>query len=444
MQIEFLVGLTGLLLMGAALARGSAALAMSVYVRRREERADRRMIEAMRGGVQRHAEPLERSTPVSVARPPERHQPSDTAPIKLVVSKRVYENATGDVCSFYLSPSDGRPLPPFSPGQFLTFTFGIAGVTTPTSRCYSLSMHPANPHEFYRISVKRLMPSPAAGNGAPPGLISNCLHDQLHEGLTIEAQAPAGTFCLDQRSKRPIVMIAGGIGMTPLLAMLDWLAGVRSGRDIWLFYGTRNSQEHAFRDHLRAIKRSLPNFKQLTFYSQPTSACRKGSDYDAEGHFEVDKIRHLLKARDYEFYICGPEAMMQKVTHDLLGWGVPRDAIATEGFGGTPAMPTASPAAHEPQEAPAPASAPARRLSVELFRSRKTVGWTGRQGTLLELAEACGVNARHSCRAGRCGTCKVALRAGDVEYISQPAVPIEEGACLPCIARPVSDVVVDL
>lgn len=442
MQIEFLVGLTGLLLLGAAVARGSTALAMSVYTRRREDRADRRMIEAMRGGVQRRAEPLERRAPSSGARSPQQHQPGDAAPIKLVVSKRVAENATGDVCSFYLSPADGRPLPPFNPGQFLTFTFGIAGVTTPATRCYSLSMHPANPHEFYRISVKRLMPHAAAGGAAPPGLISNCLHDQLREGLTIEAQAPAGTFCLDQRSKRPIVMIAGGIGITPLLAMLDWLAGVRSGRDVWLFYGTRNSEEHAFRDHLRLIKRSLPNFKQLVFYSQPTSACRKGNDYDAEGHFAVDKIRHLLKARDYEFYICGPEAMMQKVTGDLLQWGVPDDAIATEGFGSAPPPPAATPVAQEQDDTPA--SAPPRRLSVELFRTRKTVAWTGRQVSLLELAEACGVNARHSCRAGRCGTCKVALRAGEVEYISQPAVPLEEGACLPCIARPVSDVVVDL
>ena len=375
---------------------------------------------------------------------PRQQLPKDTGTIKLTVAKRVIENSKGDICSFYLAPADQQPLPYFEPGQFLQFSFDVLDKKTPVTRCYSLSMHPTNPQDFYRISVKRLLANSSGATSLPPGLISNSLHDQLREGMIVEALPPAGSFCLDQRSQRPIVLIAGGIGITPLISMLDWLAGTQSSREIWIFYGVRNSQEHAFRNHLDLIGQSLPNLHRVVFYSQPTAACQRGVDYDEPGHVHVDYMKRLLKARNYEFYVCGPSSMMRSITQDLLGWGVPQDAIMSESFGtAEPASPTA-PVASDNNATSLPSNAAAQRIYVEFARTKKKVAWTGRQNSLLELAEACGARPKHSCRAGQCGTCKIALHSGQVEYISQPASRPEEGTCLPCIARPTTDLVLDL
>lgn len=446
MQIEILAGLSGLLLLGAVVLRGGTALAAFAYYRLRSEREDRRIFQALRA---RSSVPngkvdsaRTRHAPNLAIQPRSAHdadEDADQDKIKLVVAKRVVENAKGDICSFYLIPTDRQSLLIFSPGQFLTFSCNLPGMQAPITRCYSLSMHPTNPQEFYRVSVKRLMPGFGANNHQPPGLLSNVLHDQLREGAIIEAAPPAGSFCLDRSSNRPLVLIAGGIGITPLLSMLDWLAVAQSQREVWVFYGVRNSYEHAFRDHFRLIRETLPGVNQVVFYSQPTTDCQRGVDYDEVGHVNVDYMQHVLKARDYEFYVCGPTLMMQSITHDLLQWGVPEDAIMSEDFGAevhSPSVITTVP--------PPMSHATVKRINIEFSRSKKKAVWTGRQGSLLELAEACGIKARHACRAGQCGTCKIGLRSGQVEYVAQPASNLENGTCLPCVSRPTTDLVLDL
>lgn len=445
MQSEILVGLSGLFLVGAAAVRGSAALATLTFNHMRSAREDRRILRALRDRPDKTTD-TDRSTGkprlISAKNAPQSTSPPVGHELELVVAKRVVENAKGDICSFYLTAPDGRPLPAFAPGQFLTFQCNLPGTPALQSRCYSFSMHPAEPLTFYRVSVKRLLPDERSENQGAPGLISNFFHDHLFEGAVVRVSPPDGAFFLDQRSERPIVLIAGGIGITPLLSMLDWLAATQSQREVWVFYGVRNSFEHAFRHHFRLISETLPGVRQVVFYSQPTPHCQLAIDYHQAGHVNVEYMKHVLRAGDYEFYLCGPGAMMRSITSDLLQWGVPADAIKFEGFGQGEALPqtiTVSSVSTAP-----PPELPKQKIKIQFARSKKSVVWTGRQNSLLELAEACGIKPRHSCRAGQCGTCKVGVRAGEVSYASQPAVALEDGACLPCVARPKTDLVLDL
>ena len=355
---------------------------------------------------------------------------------KFRIVQRTYENQRKDICSFYLTPYDNQPLPPFHPGQFLTFHLKVPGQPQPVVRCYSLSDSPTE-RRYYRITVKRLWAPANAAQGTPPGLASSYVHDRLQVGDVVEALAPSGAFCLDLKSQRPVVMVAGGVGLTPLVSMLNALVATRSRREIWFFYGVRNRTEHAMYDHLDRIRRAFPNVRLVVAYSRPTPTCRKGIDYDIEGHVGVTLMKPLLAARSCEFYVCGPSAMMDGITKDLAAAGVPPEDIKLEAFGAAAVKATSKRSA-------APAADAGQTFRVEFARSGRVVQWTKSDGTLLELAEAHGVKARCGCRAGVCGTCQAGLRQGEVDYIQRPAREPGAAQCLPCITQPRSDVVLDI
>lgn len=351
---------------------------------------------------------------------------------KFQVAMRVYENDKCDICSFYLVPLDKRPIPPFRPGQFLTFEFPALDGEHAAVRCYSLSDSPTE-RSYYRISVKLL---PARG-GSPAGLSSSHLHNGVLEGDVIEAFAPAGDFYLDQDSDRPIVLIAGGVGLTPVLSMLNWLTATRSEREVWLFYGVRNKAEHAMYDYLAQKRLNFPNLRMFIAYSRPGPGCRQGVDYNVDGHINIDLLQAVLEADNYEFYLCGPQAMMSTLRNDLSVWGVPEEDVKFEAFG--PASPQTVKAPDLRAEQTEPGG-----FQVRFAKSDRIVQWTNGEDTLLELAEANGIKMRCSCRAGNCGTCLTALQQGSVEYIHPPTREHSAGACLPCIARPSSDIVLDI
>ena len=432
MQIETMIEVGGLVLVGAALLRAAIAAVSFAARYMRFGHRKRKQIKQFRAMAADH---IRRHDVVR-----KHFQPAWEGKRQFRIVRRIYENVKGDVCSFYLAPLDGKPLPPYRPGQFLTIHLPIPGMT----RCYSLSEYPAERQRHYRLTVKKLLPPAHAAAGTPPGLSSCYLHDQLNEGAIVEAVAPAGSFCLEQSSDRPVVLIAGGVGLTPLLSMLNWLVATRSQRPIWVFYGVRNRSEHAFYDHLHTLRRHCPNMRLVVFYSRPTAACRKGIDYDVEGHVSVNVLKAVLVARTYEFYICGPPPLMQTVTRGLAQWGVPPADIKLETFGSASAtlrsrflntmgVPNSMPLAKSSQT-----------RQIKFVRSKKTVTWAERDGTLLELAEACGVRARCSCRAGQCGSCKVPLKRGAVDYLQEPLTMPEAGSCLLCITQPRTDLVLDL
>jgi uncharacterized protein len=351
---------------------------------------------------------------------------------KFRIVKRRVENIAGDICSFYLEPHDGGVLPPFLPGQFLTFELNIPDHPVPVVRCYSLSDSPTV-RERYRLTIRRMQPPPNAGSEVAGGLSSSFFHNSLKEGDVVDVLAPNGGFYLDTQSDRSVVLIAGGVGITPLLSMLKWLAHTRSSRETWLFYAVRNSRDIALLDEIREIVENNTHFHLIIIYSEPTGQCVKGSDYHCAGFLSVDVLRRYLKTSNYEFYICGPPPMMESIMRQLTDWGVPDAEIHFEAFG-----PASVKRVTNLEQA-----SDTGGMKVEFTRSRKSCVWTRAAGTLLELAEANGVRINSGCRVGNCSTCVTALKRGEVTYLARPASKPVQGSALVCIAYPDGDVALD-
>lgn len=423
--MEFFVEIIGLLSMTAVSLRGALGAYWLAERQLTAVRTERRQIKVLSARVDRRLD-SER----------ERQSQIWSGTRKFRVVERQHENASGSICSFYLFPCDKRPIPTFRPGQFLSFEFPLTGTSQPALRCYSISSSPTE-RRFYRITVKRVGPPEHSAGSVPPGMISNFLHDRFAQGSVLDAYAPSGSFFLNQNSVRPIALIAAGVGFTPLISMLSGLVATNARREIWLFYGVRNRAEHAMYDDLKVLAKTRPNIRVITFYSRPSPSCRQGIDYDVEGHVSVAVMKQLLKSSGYEFYVCGPSAMMETITRDLEGWGVPRNDIKLEAFASDP---LASSAASQ-SNATGDQAKPHR---VHFSRSNKTVHWTPSTKSLLELAEASGITARFGCRSGNCGTCSCGIKDGQIEYIRKPGVEPAPGAGLICIARPRGDVVIDL
>lgn len=349
---------------------------------------------------------------------------------KFRIDRKVME--AEDICSFYFTPHDRMPLPRFRPGQFLTFQLRVPGQPRPVIRCYSLSDSPER-REYYRCTIKRL-PPPRDKPETPPGLASSFFHE-CSEGDLIDVRAPAGNFCLDLNSDRPVVLIGGGIGLTPVLSMLNAICDANIPRETWFFYGVRNRHEHAMYEHLKNIAAHHPNIHLVICYSNPTESCALGSDYDVHGWVSVDLFKQMLPSNNYEFYICGPPAMMESVTQGLREWGVPDADVHFEAFG---------PATVKRQApAAAPDAAPAQAFKISFARSGKAIDWEGEDDSILEFAEKHGIAMSSGCRAGNCGTCETAVREGSVKYLLETGYKPTERSCLPCVAVPAGDLVLD-
>jgi len=345
------------------------------------------------------------------------------------------EDEGGGICSFYLVPHDGKPNPPFEPGQYLTFHLRIPDQEKQIVRCYSLSDGPAAA-ERYRVSVKRLAPPP--GNPeAPPGLVSNYFHDHVNEGDILDVKSPSGKFFLDQTRHSPVVLIGGGVGLTPVLSMLNAIAASGSTRETWFFYGVRNGDDHVMRDHLECVASDHENVRLHVCYSDPRDGIdRPGDDYHHGERVSVELFKRLLPSNNYDFYVCGPPPMMESIVHDLSSWGVPDDHVHFETFGPASVKKTKSapPASTTADKAPA---------TVTFSKSGKSIPWSDQHEAILELAEANGVVMDSGCRAGNCGSCLTAVKAGRVRYLEEPGAQPDEGTCLTCISVPDGDIVLE-
>ena len=352
-----------------------------------------------------------------------------------VVQKQL-EDAGQSICSFYLAPQDGLPLAPFQAGQFLTFQMELpvpGGATAAIVRCYSLSDAPDPGH--YRISVKRVFAS--AGSQFATGRSSNFFHDHVEVGSVLKLRAPSGHFYVD-RSDAPVVLIGGGIGITPMMSMLNACLRERPEREIWLFYGVRNSREVAWKSQLETLAANHPNFHLQLCWSNPLPADVSGRDFHQRGHIDLELLRRLLPLKPYHFYICGPTPMLQGLVPALEEWGVPDQRIHFEAFG--PASVQRKSAAPDPAGAPDETAA----LVVTFSRSGKQLPWQSSSGTLLEFAEAQGIQVDSGCRAGGCGTCQTTILAGEVAYRQTPDFDPEPGTCLMCVCTPKTSVSLEL
>jgi ferredoxin-NADP reductase/MOSC domain-containing protein YiiM/ferredoxin len=338
------------------------------------------------------------------------------------------ESATA--LSLELQAADGAPLARALPGQYVTLRLDPGRGAPPLVRSFSLSGPPGGPR--YRITVKV----------EPHGAAGRYLRSEVGVGDDIRVAAPRGQFTLNDGSQ-PVVLVSAGIGVTPVLAMLHALHDNRSTRQIWWLHGTRNGTEHAFAQEVRSLVSVLPSAHCRIWYSQPAPDDRLGTDYDELGHITPDGMAATGAPTGGEFYLCGPAPFMTATRAGLGVLGVPTTRVHTETFGAEAAIaPGVMPS---PARPPHPPDGPQGDGPVVSFvRTGVNAHWGNGFTSILELAEACDVPVRWSCRTGVCHTCETGLLEGDVSYTPEPLEPPAVGNLLVCCSRPRGDLAVDL
>jgi ferredoxin-NADP reductase/MOSC domain-containing protein YiiM len=333
------------------------------------------------------------------------------------------------VRSILLSDPDGGPLPEWLPGQSITLRLHPDLNGVPLIRNYSLSNKPGS--AMYRISVKK----------EPYGVASGNIHAHVHPGDLLDVAAPRGTFFLTDAAA-PLILLSAGVGATPVLSMLHWLAATHSPRPLWWLQGARNSEEHPFADESRDLLKQLPGSHSRIFYSQPTLADRRGIDFTEQGRLSREVIDGLGLPRDADAYLCGPSAFMNDLKSGLATYGLDPSRVHSEIFGAAAALTPGIAATSIPPHLPA--GPPGPGPEVQFARSGLSAPWGPPSTSLLEFAETCDVPTRWSCRTGVCHNCETALLSGTVLYDPRPLEPPAEGNILICCSRPCEPVVLDL
>lgn len=348
---------------------------------------------------------------------------------KFEVARKVPEG--GGICSFYLRPHDQKPLPAFDPGQYLTFRLDVPGQPKMVMRCYSLSDSPKP--DYYRVSIKAV-PPPRDKPEIPPGLSSNFFHDQINEGDILDVKAPGGHFFLDTAKHTPVVLIGGGIGLTPVMSMVNRIVDIGSTRETHFFYGVRNSKEHVMKEHLERLTAEHENIHLHVCYSNPDEGAVEGRDYHHAERVGADLFKRVLPSSNYEYYFCGPPPMMNSLFEGLREWGVPEKDINYEAFG--PATVQKKKEADTATDQAPAATSDSAGIEIVFEKSGKTVAWDPSIGSILDFAEENDVEIDFGCRAGNCGTCITAIKSGEVDYLSEPGEKPESGSCLACVSVP--------
>jgi len=333
------------------------------------------------------------------------------------------QQESAQVRSFYLEPADGQGVARHTPGQFVPLRVMVDGV--PLVRNYTVSEAPNG--RYYRISVKR------------GGQVSEWLHAQLAVGSRVELMAPRGAFVFDHSAQRPAVLISAGIGITPMVAMLNGLLvnGNRSRHPhaLYVIHGARSRADGAFVAHLQALERGYGNLAIHTRYSALEDA--PGND-ESEGHVDIALLQERLPFGDYDFYLCGPGAFMQQMYDGLRRLNVADERIRFEAFGPASVRRTAAvaDAAPQPDASGDDGADEGSVVEVRFERSGVSAQWDAGKGSLLELAEAQGIDAPHACRSGMCGACAVHKVSGEVRYPQATDVLPPPGQVLTCSAVP--------
>jgi ferredoxin-NADP reductase/MOSC domain-containing protein YiiM len=333
------------------------------------------------------------------------------------------------VTSFILKPIDAQPLPVFLAGQFVVLRLHLDPDKPPVIRSYSLSDLPAADH--LRISVK----SELNGRG------SSFLCSRVREGDALDVSAPRGSFTL-RPGQGPVVLLSAGVGATPVMSMLHALAAERSQREIWWIYGARNRVDHPFAEESRSLLKQLARGRGYIVYSRPGAIDQVGADFDAPGHIDIAMLERIGVSRNSSFYLCGPSSFLQNMRDGLRNWGVLAGSVHTEFFGSLEAItPGMAQIVHTPH---LPQGPPGSGPPVSFARSGITAAWDPKFGSLLELAEACDVPVRWSCRTGVCHTCMTGLIGGSITYNPEPLERPAPGNVLICCSQPNAGVTLDL
>lgn len=337
---------------------------------------------------------------------------------------------TSDVTSAVLADLEGSSLPPARPGQYLALRYWLEKKLESVLRSYSISG--ASDSGSYRISVKR---------GTGPG--SQHLVDATRVGDKLEISAPRGEFVL-QAGGRQVVLLSAGIGVTPVLSMLHALASgsAQSPREVWWIHATRNKSDHVFAQEAQRLLAAIPGSRSAIAYSKPGPADQLGADFDIRGRLDRTSLKKLSISIGADFYVCGPAAFLRDMNLNLMSLGVQQDAIHHEVFGpGDSIEPGITKAEVKPPHSPVPLGA---GPIVSFTRSGLAVPWDNRFKSILELAEACDVPVRWSCRTGVCHTCECGILDGRLRYTPEPLDRPASGNALICCSTPESPVELDL
>ena len=323
-----------------------------------------------------------------------------------VVAERREECA--DVVGLTLRPVDGGSLPAFRPGQYVSLRIGEA------IRSYSLTGAAVSTPDAYRIGVRHI----------EGGQVSTAVRHALTLGDTVELQSPKGGFVLPLRNEFPVVLVAGGIGITPFLSYLETLEGGADEPHVTLHYGCRDGASRPFDHRLEALRQRLPNLTLVTHLSRP----RSGDRFDRLGRFIVADIDTELLRKRARIYMCASDAMMDEVGAALQARGVPVFEIFKERF-----------------RSPAPPAVDGlMSRQIHFVRSGRTLTWSPQAplASILAVAESAGIAIPSGCRVGQCESCAVPIKTGEVRHLVDCS-ELDQGHCLTCQAVPLSDLVID-
>jgi len=343
------------------------------------------------------------------------------------ISKTVDE--TDNVRSFYLQSQDNAPLLPFKAGQHLLVKVALDDSSKPLVRAYSLSSAPLS--QYYRISVKKEL-----RDG-----VSQYLHSELMAGDTLYIKVPRGEFCIDPQASRRGVLIGAGVGITPMIAMASYCYNesirYRNQRPLTIIQASSTTQERAFSGEFKHLaKASQGGIGYLSFVSKALAGEKPGVDFSAVGRLSANVYRQLLALDgafyDSDFYLCGPASFMQSQYDALIELGVPDERIFAEAFGPASLQRQIS----EEMIVDAQLKPEAEQSLVQFSESNVEQHWKHGDETLLETAEAQGLEPEFSCRNGRCGACAIPLVSGEVTYRTKPTASVENNQVLICCAVP--------
>jgi ferredoxin-NADP reductase len=324
---------------------------------------------------------------------------------------------------------DGQPLPVFQPGQFVVLRLQVDPDKPPVLRSYSLSDLPVADH--FRITVK----------SESQGIGSLFLSNRVREGDVLDLSAPRGNFALHS-GENPLVLLSAGVGATPVMSMLHALAAEKSQREIWWIYGTRNRDEHPFAQEVRSLLKQLARGRSFIVYSRPSTSDKLQLNFDASGHIDIALLKRIGVPPNSDFYLCGPSSFLESMRDGLRNWGVPAQNLHTEIFGTLESItPGMARVIHTPHLPPGP---PGSGPSVAFARSGITAAWDPKYQSLLELAEACDIPTRWSCRTGVCHTCVTGLIGGSIRYFPEPLERPAPGNTLVCCSQPEANIILDI
>ncbi|MEO0947226.1 MAG: FHA domain-containing protein [Cyanobacteria bacterium J06641_5] len=376
----------------------------------------------------------------------------------------------------------GDPITTFDykPGQFVTLNLDIDGKTI--KRSYSISSTPSRPHTL-EITVKRV-PPPADDPAAPPGLVSNWLHDNLKCGDRITINPPTGHFTCYDYTDRKLLLVSAGSGITPMMSMSRWICDTCKGTDIVFFHGARTPADIIFRQELEVLASHYPNFKLAVATSRPSLGQSWAGYFGRLNATMLSAIAPDFLER--VVYVCGPDPFMKAAKELFAELGLPKEQYNQESFGvkakkrkpaapaapapaaavaaappvpvsvaapapvaaapppaaaPAPAAAVAPPPAAAPAAAPAPADAGGTPVAVFTLSGQEVT--VGADESILDAAEREGVELDCSCRMGACGTCEVKLLEGQVTYGDEDEPDCEPDHIYTCIARPVGKVKIE-